>query len=72
MLDESGIYLGYIWDISRLYPGDIYIPDKSWIYMKYIPEYIPIISGMSSQIYLGGSTYPDVITKIQINQTPHN
>jgi len=29
ILDESGMYLGYIWDISRIYPGYIYIPDKS-------------------------------------------
>jgi hypothetical protein len=53
MLDKSGIYLGFIWDISRIYPGFIYIPDKSSIYPKYIPEYIPNISGIYSQIYLG-------------------
>jgi hypothetical protein len=50
MLDE---YPGYIWDISRMYPGYIYIPDKSWIDPKYIPEYILDISGIYSQIYLG-------------------
>jgi hypothetical protein len=53
MLDESGIYPGYIWDISGIYLGYIYIPDKSLIYPKYIPEYILDISGIYSQIYLG-------------------
>jgi hypothetical protein len=53
MLDKSGIYPGYIWDISGIYPGYINIPDKSWMYPKYIPEYILNISGMYSQIYLG-------------------
>jgi hypothetical protein len=53
MLDKSEIYAGYIWDISRIYTVYIYIPDKSWIYPKYIPEYILNISGIYSQIYLG-------------------
>jgi hypothetical protein len=53
MLDESGIYPEYIWDISGIYLGYIYIPDKSGIYPKYIPEYILDISGIYSQIYLG-------------------
>jgi hypothetical protein len=53
MLDESGIYPGYIWDISGIYLGYIYIPDKSEIYPKYIPAYILDISGIYSQIYLG-------------------
>jgi hypothetical protein len=52
MLDKSGIYPGFIWDISGIYPGFIYIPDKSRIYPKYIPEYIPNISGIYTQIYL--------------------
>jgi hypothetical protein len=53
MLDNSGIYPGYIWDISGIYPGYIYIPEKSGIYPKYIPECIPNISRIYSQIYLG-------------------
>jgi len=53
MLDESGLYSGYIWDISGIYLGYIYIPDKSGIYPKYIPEYILDISRIYSQIYLG-------------------
>jgi hypothetical protein len=53
MLDKSGIYPGFILDISRIYPGFIYIPDKSRIYLKYIPEYIPNRSEIYSQIYLG-------------------
>jgi hypothetical protein len=53
MLDKCGMYLGFIWDISGMYPVFIYIPDKSKIYPKYIPEYIPNMSGMYSQIYLG-------------------
>jgi hypothetical protein len=53
MLDKSGIYPGFIWDISQIYPGFIYIPDKFRIYPKYIPEYIPDIFGIYSQIYLG-------------------
>jgi hypothetical protein len=53
MSDKSGIYLRFIWDVSRIYPGFIYIPDKSRIYPKYIPEYILNISGIYSQIYLG-------------------
>jgi hypothetical protein len=53
MSDKSGIYPGYIWDVSGIYPGYIHIPDKSWIYPKYIPKYILNISGMYSQIYLG-------------------
>jgi hypothetical protein len=53
MFDKSGIYPGFIWDTSQIYPGFIYIPDKSRIYPKYIPEYIPNISRIHSQIYLG-------------------
>jgi hypothetical protein len=53
MLDESGIYPGYIWDKSGIYPGYIYIPDKFWIFPKYIPEYILNVSGVYSQISLG-------------------
>jgi hypothetical protein len=52
MLDKSGIYPRYIWDISGMYPGYIYILDKFWIYPKYISEYILNISGIYSQIYL--------------------
>jgi hypothetical protein len=46
--DKSGI-----WDKSGIYPGYIYIPDKSWIHPKYIPKYILNIFGIYSQIYLG-------------------
>jgi hypothetical protein len=53
MLDKSGIYPGFIWDISRIYRGFIYIPNKSRIYPKYIQEYILNISGIYSEIYLG-------------------
>jgi hypothetical protein len=53
MLDKFGIYLEFIWDISRINPGFVYIPDKSRIYPKYIPEYIPNLSGIYSQIYVG-------------------
>jgi hypothetical protein len=53
MLDKFGIYPGFIWDTSRKYPGFIYISDKSTIYPKYIPEYIPDIFRIYSQIYLG-------------------
>jgi hypothetical protein len=53
MLDKSGIYPRFIWDIFGMYPGFIYIPDKSRIYPEYIPEYISNISGIYSQIYLG-------------------
>jgi hypothetical protein len=51
--DISGIHPGFIWDISGIHPGFIYIPDKSRIYPKYIPEYIPNIFMIYSQIYLG-------------------
>jgi len=53
MLDKSGIHPGYIRDISEIYPGFIYIPDKFRIYPKHTPKYIPNISGIYSQIYLG-------------------
>jgi hypothetical protein len=52
IIDKSGMYMGYIRDISRIHPGYIFIPDKSWIYPKYIPEYISNISGIYSRIYL--------------------
>jgi hypothetical protein len=29
-----------------IYPGYIYIPDKSWIYLKYVPELFQNISEM--------------------------
>jgi hypothetical protein len=53
MLDKSWIYPEFIWDTSWIYSGFIYIPDESRIYPKYIPEYIPDISGIYSKIYLG-------------------
>jgi hypothetical protein len=53
MLAKSGIYPGFIWDISGICPGFIHNPDKSRIYLKYIPKYILNISGIYSQIYLG-------------------
>jgi hypothetical protein len=53
MLAKSGIYPGFILDISGIYPGFMHIPDKYRIYPKYIPEYIPNIFGIYSQIYLG-------------------
>jgi hypothetical protein len=61
MLDKFGIYLEFIWDISRINPGFVYIPDKSRIYPKYIPEYIPNLSGIYSQIpRLGGTNVCDL------------
>jgi hypothetical protein len=54
MLDKSEIYYpGYIRDISGIHPEYIYIPDKLWIYPKYIQKYIQNISGIYSQIHLG-------------------
>jgi hypothetical protein len=62
MLDESGIYPGYIWDISWMYLGYIYIPDKSLIcpkvYLRIYPRYIwDIFSDVSEipRLAIGGS-----------------
>jgi hypothetical protein len=53
---------------AEIYPGYIYIPEKSWIYPKYIPEYILNIFGMYSQIYLGfqGKKYSIIISSIPL------
>jgi hypothetical protein len=59
MLDKSGIYPGFIWNISGIYPGFNNIPDKSRIYPKYIriyPKYIwDIFSDLSGIPRLGGT-----------------
>jgi hypothetical protein len=73
MLDESPIYPGYILNISGIYPEYIYIPEKFRIYPKYIPQYIPNISRMYSQTYLGFQGWGYLCEeKSLVNPVPRN